>query len=357
ALRGATAVARAAGSVPLYGSPSGMQPRSPRMEGARAPPGLPPTRPRLSPARRQLRRVPRSAAGCGLSGERRILPAEPCSAAWQRWWGDGRRRPQHGGGGVGPDSQEVERGLGGLAGLPEDNGSCPWKAAPRAPGEKTSEASPGLEAENMSWIKNEIAAYAERNTAVRVALGSKEEELSRSKVTLQAFQEEREKLQRKVCMTAVMAPLPLTRSHLRGQGSSTAHCGKRDFWPGVVGSGLLTSAMDVLLSMQSRQDLIWEGLNPTTPTQSRERPVDRDEQLPASGGPAPKPPAANGETPQLTAGRLDQARLRASPATGKEPRGCNTRAAGVWPCLPPELAGATTTASFSQPGDLLLRLS
>ncbi|TFK06551.1 lysozyme G-like [Platysternon megacephalum] len=94
--------------------------------------------------------------------------------------------------------EELERGLGGLAGLPEDNGSCPWKAAPRAPGEKTSEASPGVSAEDMSWIKNEIAAYAERNAALRVALGSKEEELSRSKVTLQAFQEEREKLQRKV---------------------------------------------------------------------------------------------------------------------------------------------------------------
>uniref|UniRef100_A0A8C0GBU1 Harmonin-binding protein USHBP1 PDZ-binding domain-containing protein n=1 Tax=Chelonoidis abingdonii TaxID=106734 RepID=A0A8C0GBU1_CHEAB len=61
--------------------------------------------------------------------------------------------------------------------------------------------SPGLSAEDMSWIKNEIATYAERNAALRVVLGSKEEEISRSKVTLQAFQEEREKLQRKVCMT------------------------------------------------------------------------------------------------------------------------------------------------------------
>ncbi|XP_077698084.1 LOW QUALITY PROTEIN: harmonin-binding protein USHBP1 [Eretmochelys imbricata] len=94
--------------------------------------------------------------------------------------------------------EEVERGLGDFAGLPEDNRSCPWKAAPRAPGEKMSEASPGLSAEDVSWIKKEIATYAERNAALRVALGSKEEELSRSKVTLQAFQEEREKLQRKV---------------------------------------------------------------------------------------------------------------------------------------------------------------
>ncbi|XP_038240420.2 Usher syndrome type-1C protein-binding protein 1 [Dermochelys coriacea] len=94
--------------------------------------------------------------------------------------------------------EEVERGLGDFAGLPEDNGICPWKAAPRAPGEKTSEASPELSAEDMSWIKKEIATYAERNAALRVALGSKEEELSRSKVTLQTFQEEREKLQRKV---------------------------------------------------------------------------------------------------------------------------------------------------------------
>ncbi|KAM9112342.1 harmonin-binding protein USHBP1 isoform 2-T3 [Pangshura tecta] len=94
--------------------------------------------------------------------------------------------------------EELEQGLGGLAGLLEDNGSCPWKAAPRVPGEKTSEAIPGLSAEDMSWIQNEIATYAERNAALRVALGSKEEELSRSKVTLQAFQEEREKLQRKV---------------------------------------------------------------------------------------------------------------------------------------------------------------
>ncbi|XP_073180304.1 harmonin-binding protein USHBP1 [Lepidochelys kempii] len=94
--------------------------------------------------------------------------------------------------------EEVERGLGDFAGLPEDNRSCPWKAAPRAPGEKMSEASPGLSAEDVSWIKKEIATYAERNAALRVALESKEEELSRSKVTLQAFQEEREKLQRKV---------------------------------------------------------------------------------------------------------------------------------------------------------------
>ncbi|XP_074926570.1 harmonin-binding protein USHBP1 isoform X1 [Chelonoidis abingdonii] len=94
--------------------------------------------------------------------------------------------------------EELERSLGGLAGLSEDNGSGLWKGAPKALGEKTSEASPGLSAEDMSWIKNEIATYAERNAALRVVLGSKEEEISRSKVTLQAFQEEREKLQRKV---------------------------------------------------------------------------------------------------------------------------------------------------------------
>ncbi|XP_067418416.1 harmonin-binding protein USHBP1 [Emydura macquarii macquarii] len=94
--------------------------------------------------------------------------------------------------------EELERGLGIFAGPPEDGGSWAWKAAPRALGEKTSEVSPGLPAEEMSWIKKEIATYAERNAALRAALGSKEEELSKSKVTLQAFCKERDKLQRKV---------------------------------------------------------------------------------------------------------------------------------------------------------------
>lgn len=93
--------------------------------------------------------------------------------------------------------EEFERGLGIFAGLPEDDGDWPWEAAPRAPGE-TSEASPGLPAEDTSWIQKEIAMYKERNTALQEALGSKEEELSRSQVTLQAFHEERDKLQRKV---------------------------------------------------------------------------------------------------------------------------------------------------------------
>ncbi|XP_074834622.1 harmonin-binding protein USHBP1 isoform X2 [Carettochelys insculpta] len=94
---------------------------------------------------------------------------------------------------MGQALEELEQGLGIFTGLPEDDGNWPWKAAPGA-----WEAKPELPAEDVSWVRKEIAMYRERNAALQVVLGSKEEELSRSKVTLQALHEERDKLQRKV---------------------------------------------------------------------------------------------------------------------------------------------------------------
>ncbi|XP_054836292.1 harmonin-binding protein USHBP1 [Eublepharis macularius] len=56
----------------------------------------------------------------------------------------------------------------------------------------------GLPPDEMSRYKREIALYEQRNAALRVALEGKEEALSTSKTTLCTYQEERDKLQRKV---------------------------------------------------------------------------------------------------------------------------------------------------------------
>ncbi|XP_059575986.1 harmonin-binding protein USHBP1 isoform X2 [Alligator mississippiensis] len=86
--------------------------------------------------------------------------------------------------------EELERGLGLSPGLE--------MAAVQAPGERVAELSPELGAEETSWYGKEAGTLAERNMVLRAALGSKEQELSRAQVTLQALQEERDRLQRKV---------------------------------------------------------------------------------------------------------------------------------------------------------------
>ncbi|XP_014383468.1 Usher syndrome type-1C protein-binding protein 1 isoform X2 [Alligator sinensis] len=86
--------------------------------------------------------------------------------------------------------EELERGLGLSPGLE--------MAAVQAPGERVAELSPELGAVETSWYGKEAGTLAERNVVLRAALGSKEQELSRAQVTLQALQEERDRLQRKV---------------------------------------------------------------------------------------------------------------------------------------------------------------
>ncbi|XP_078525273.1 uncharacterized protein LOC144798327 isoform X5 [Lissotriton helveticus] len=55
-----------------------------------------------------------------------------------------------------------------------------------------------LSTEEQSWYKAEVTCLREKNLALKQALGGKEEELNRSKGTLRSFQEERDRLQRKV---------------------------------------------------------------------------------------------------------------------------------------------------------------
>ncbi|XP_069072924.1 harmonin-binding protein USHBP1 isoform X2 [Pleurodeles waltl] len=55
-----------------------------------------------------------------------------------------------------------------------------------------------LTAEERSSYKEEVTSYREKNLALKQALDGKEEQLNRSKGTLRSFQEERDRLQRKV---------------------------------------------------------------------------------------------------------------------------------------------------------------
>ncbi|XP_042336233.1 Usher syndrome type-1C protein-binding protein 1 isoform X2 [Sceloporus undulatus] len=78
---------------------------------------------------------------------------------------------------------------------------------------------------DTSIYEQEIALYEERNAALRGELGSRNEELSQSKETLHAYQEERDKLQRKV----KDLQNTLSRVETLQSGASSPLC-ERDPW-------------------------------------------------------------------------------------------------------------------------------
>uniref|UniRef100_A0ACB8F2R5 Uncharacterized protein n=1 Tax=Sphaerodactylus townsendi TaxID=933632 RepID=A0ACB8F2R5_9SAUR len=84
------------------------------------------------------------------------------------------------------------------------------------------EAGPPLD--ERSWYKREIIMYEQRNAALRVSLDVKDEELHRSKTTLCTYQEERDKLQRKVKeLQAALCKV----ENLAGGFGSPAHEGEK----------------------------------------------------------------------------------------------------------------------------------
>nr|XP_033812578.1 colorectal mutant cancer protein-like isoform X2 [Geotrypetes seraphini]XP_033812580.1 colorectal mutant cancer protein-like isoform X2 [Geotrypetes seraphini] len=95
----------------------------------------------------------------------------------------------------------------------------------------------GITTVEGSQYEQEISSFRDRNTALRVVLGDKELELDRSKVTMKAFQEERDKLQRKVhelqtCLQKMEAPLsPTTRySELLSTGRTNSLAHEEELW-------------------------------------------------------------------------------------------------------------------------------
>ncbi|XP_030073392.1 harmonin-binding protein USHBP1 isoform X2 [Microcaecilia unicolor] len=86
-------------------------------------------------------------------------------------------------------------------------------------------------------VEEEISSFRDRNMALRVVIGDKELELDRSKVTMKAFQEERDKLQRKVhelqtCVQKMEAPLfPATRcSEFLSTGGANSPACEEELW-------------------------------------------------------------------------------------------------------------------------------
>ncbi|XP_029469635.1 Usher syndrome type-1C protein-binding protein 1 isoform X2 [Rhinatrema bivittatum] len=76
----------------------------------------------------------------------------------------------------------------------------------------------GITPVEESQYEEEISHFREKNMALRVAIGDKELELDRSEVTLRAFQEERDKLQKKIqelqnCLQKMEASLSPPRRH------------------------------------------------------------------------------------------------------------------------------------------------
>lgn len=68
---------------------------------------------------------------------------------------------------------------------------------------------PGLEQEGAGSCQREAARLAERNTWLRLALGSREDELIRTQSSLKAFQAEKERLQREVSGAACLPGFPV----------------------------------------------------------------------------------------------------------------------------------------------------
>lgn len=73
------------------------------------------------------------------------------------------------------------------------------------------EPRPSLEQEGAGGCQREVALLAERNAWLRLALGSREDELSHMQTSLEAIQTEKEMLQREVSGAALLPRAPCLR--------------------------------------------------------------------------------------------------------------------------------------------------
>ncbi|XP_028908069.1 Usher syndrome type-1C protein-binding protein 1 isoform X1 [Ornithorhynchus anatinus] len=130
----------------------------------------------------------------------------------------------------GPGTEELEQAN---QKLEELAGSWGMDPGGQEEGRPRSETGQGLPAEERSWYWREVASFMEQNASLRVALGNKEEELGRSRGALQASQEEKERLQKKVqelqdslLRLEPSSPLPLRRAGSISGSSSPGTVGK-----------------------------------------------------------------------------------------------------------------------------------
>lgn len=99
-----------------------------------------------------------------------------------------------------------------------------------AEGRSKGRQSPCLEQEGAGGYQREAARMAERNAWLRLALGSREDELMHMQASLEAIQKEKEMLQREVSRAALPPRAPCLREEAASHRLCSIACSFENFF-------------------------------------------------------------------------------------------------------------------------------